>query len=188
MFRLRLLSTGRGHKKFIACDQSAEISNKEISSDEALTKLPQWARTPARKELTAAILAPSKLADDEEAREQFGSHEPIAYSPLRSADKYLRGRTLHKLLELLPPIPDEERPDAADKLLLKLASKIDENERARWRDEVLHVLRDDIFRGTSSALIAVRKLPSPARRRAARQGRIYKARLTAWLSLMTECL
>ena len=107
-------------------------------------------------------LAPSRLADDAEARA-----EPAAFSPLCLKDRFLRGRTLHRLLELLPSLAPEKRSSAADRLMERLADDVDASERARWRDEALVVLNDPafsaVFSPASRAEVAIAGAPKGAR-------------------------
>ncbi|MEX0644428.1 MAG: 3'-5' exonuclease, partial [Parvularculaceae bacterium] len=123
---------------------------------------PSWLATPAPFEAPPLRLAPSRLADDSEAKA-----EAPAFSPSRPTDIYLRGRVLHKLLELLPEIPPTERRAVADRLLGRLAPEIAADERARWREEALAVLADDafaaVFGPTSRAEVAIAGRPKGAK-------------------------
>ena len=129
-----------GVTRFIDSQQEAKPETPETQLAEATFNVPGWLNEPATPEYSTRFLAPSRLADDEEAHS-----EPAAFSPLRAPDKYFRGRVLHRLLELLPQLPPEKRAAGADALLQKLAASIDEAERKNWRDEVLTVIDDPEF-------------------------------------------
>ena len=155
-----------GQVRRITCAQTAAPPQPKAphkTADEA--PIPSWLFKPAAKETGPRRVAPSRLADTAEAHAQTlpaklqqappqtslepasneDTQEPAAYSPLIGADRFLRGQALHRLLELLPPLPDDARDDAADHLLARLAANIDEDERGRWREEVLAILRDPAF-------------------------------------------
>ncbi|MGE0409214.1 MAG: double-strand break repair helicase AddA [Amphiplicatus sp.] len=115
---------------------------------------PSWLSAAAAAERPLLRLAPSRLADDVGANAQGP-----AFSPSRREEKFLRGRTLHRLFELIPDIQPKERPAAAERLLARLAPAISPDERARWRDEALAVLSDPafapVFGPTSRAEVAL---------------------------------
>ncbi len=123
---------------------------------------PSFLSVMAKRETPPQRLAPSHLADDAEARA-----EPAAFSPVRMKDRFLRGRALHRLLELLPSLPLEKRSGAADRLLQRLAGDIEAAERARWREEALAVLDDPafavVFAPGSRAEVAIAGAPKGAR-------------------------
>ncbi len=158
-----------GDRKRIACAQTKQPPDRKIAAPaEHKTPIPSWLFQQAAKEGGPRRLAPSRLADDAEAHAQTPRiHEPGAYSPLIGADRFMRGRVLHRLLELLPPVADSERDAAADRLLARLAGNIDEEERNRWRDEVLTVLRDpafaDAFGPASRAEVSIAGAPAGLR-------------------------
>jgi len=125
---------------------------------------PDWLFTHATPEKTRSRLAPSRLAD---AQEQ-ASNTPMdaAYSP-GGADRFARGRVLHRLLELLPDIEADKRTGAADRLLARLAKDRRQTTRDQWRDEVLTVLEHPefapVFAPGSRAEIAIAGTPKGAR-------------------------
>ena len=124
----------------LSSPQTAAVEKPEKEQASASIKIPSWITKPVTPEKAQRRLAPSMLADDTEA-----NAEPAAYSPLRTQDKYFRGRVLHRLLELLPGIKVSERKAAADKLLSRLANDIDQTERDHWRDEVFAVIEEPSF-------------------------------------------
>lgn len=70
-----------------------------------------------------------------------------AYSPSRGAGHFLRGRILHRLLELLPEVRPADRRAAADRLLAHHAGNFSDDDLAKMREEVFLVLEDPAFAG-----------------------------------------
>ncbi|WP_375201976.1 double-strand break repair helicase AddA [Hyphococcus sp.] len=128
----------------LSCQQTADVKTDDALRSKADAEAPSWLKQEAPKEPAPLRLTPSKL-DGEEESEWRGDVEGAAYSPVAGGDRYFRGRTLHRLLELLPDVTPEKRAAAADRLLTRLAPEIAAEERAGWRDEVLHVLQDSQF-------------------------------------------
>jgi ATP-dependent helicase/nuclease subunit A len=130
-----------------ACAQTADIKQPDSPQIPPDIASPPWLFAPAKHEAAALSLAPSRLADEEEAAadgvEKAPAHSP-AHTPTAS-DRYFRGRTLHRLLELLPDVEAGARSAAGDRLLARIAPQIEPDERARWRDEILTVLNDPQF-------------------------------------------
>ena len=122
--------------------QTACPDEKNIASANKAVVEPDWLHKPASEEQATGWLAPSHIDVDAPAA---AAKQSPAYSPLASVDRFFRGNTLHRLLELLPEIAEAERPAAADRLLQHAAPQIDAPERAAWRDEVLKVLNDPQF-------------------------------------------
>ncbi len=128
----------------ISCAQVAAVQKKESRPTETAPAAPDWLRRVAPKEAPPLRLSPSKLEGEEE-NPWRGEARDGAYSPVAGADKYFRGRTLHRLLELLPEVAPTARKEAADRLLARLAPDTPVDERTRWRDEVMRVLTDPQF-------------------------------------------
>ncbi len=78
------------------------------------------------------------------SNEKSNTHSAHAYSPL-GTDRYLRGRTLHRLLEILPSHPPENHINIADRLLQMLVPDHPDHIREEWRDEVIKVLHHKDF-------------------------------------------
>ena len=95
--------------------------------------LPPWARTPAPAEPPAVRpLAPSHLVD-----------EAPAHGALAGADaaaRIRRGQLIHKLLELLPDLPEAARSGPALRWLARTAPDLPDDERRTLVDEVVAVL------------------------------------------------
>ena len=130
---------------------------------------PPWLFQKAAPERAPRRIAPSRLAGESDAPPDAAtganSGETV-YAPTLGRDRYFRGRTLHRLLELLPDVAPADRPAAADRLLAKLAGDITASERAAWREEVLTVLNDPqfaaVFAPGSRAEVAVAGRPEGA--------------------------
>ncbi len=158
-----------GEIRRLSCAQTAPVEKEAQAAQRAQAPAPpDWLFEDPAPERGPLRLAPSRLADDEEARDgrpgdEPGS-EPATHSPLDS-DKFFRGRTLHRLLELLPAVAAASRKDAADALLRRLAPALPESLRRQWRDEVLAVLGAPEFAAAfgpdSRAEVAVAGAPPP---------------------------
>lgn len=144
-----LWAGGEGRVMRLQNNQSAPITpTTDDSALLAAAPAPSWLHEPAAQETAPTRLAPSRLTgeeavDDEWAHESDG--EDAAYSPVNNADRYFRGRTLHRLLELLPQAPKGARAKTADALLARLAPGETASTRAQWRDEVSAVLDNPQF-------------------------------------------
>lgn len=123
------------------------------------TDMPDCLWTAARTEHEPQRIAPSRIAEDEEADDGTTPTFPGGvYSP-SDGDRYFRGRTLHRLLELLPDVAPSQREAVATRLLGRLAPDLPEQTVIEWRDEVLTVLSDpsftDVFHRESRAEVAI---------------------------------
>ncbi|MCB9983565.1 MAG: double-strand break repair helicase AddA [Rhodospirillales bacterium] len=97
--------------------------------------LPGWARTPPPPESqTPKIIRPSHIAD-------------TALSPLQSTNnrRFLRGNLTHKLLQILPAIPPENRENTAHAFLERYASDFSDDIRANIAAETFKVLNHPDF-------------------------------------------
>jgi ATP-dependent helicase/nuclease subunit A len=160
---------GDGALRRYACAQTAEIKQPDSPQTPPDIAAPPWLFAPAKAEAAPLSLAPSRLADKEEAAADGVEKAPAlspAHSPIAS-DRYFRGRTLHRLLELLPDVEPGERAAAGDRLLARIAPQIEPDERARWRDEIFTVLNDPqfaaVFGAGSRAEVSIAGAPKGAR-------------------------
>lgn len=117
--------------------QTVAPKREERNADErGARSLPDYLMRAAPAEAAAERLTPSDLAPGEDGP---------AYSPSRAKNRFLRGRLLHRLLELLPEIRDEDRLRAADKILSPFTSGFAKTDLDAMREEALHVLDDPRF-------------------------------------------
>lgn len=119
---------GQGAVRRIVCPQKISVKTNEAVEAMAVRDPPAWLFTKAKAETAPKKVSPSKLGGEDEEGASQATDGPAgpAYSPLRGHDRYFRGRVLHRMLELLPDVPDAQRPAAADRLLARLAGGIDE--------------------------------------------------------------
>ncbi|HFA59482.1 MAG TPA: hypothetical protein ENJ83_02200 [Rhodospirillales bacterium] len=94
--------------------------------------LPAWLHRPAVVEPARRARSPSSLQE----------REPPARPPRsrREEHGFRRGRALHKLLELLPGLAQEEREGAAERLLRALLPELDADGRRRLYEEAERVM------------------------------------------------
>jgi ATP-dependent helicase/nuclease subunit A len=101
------------------------------------TGLPDFASPVTAEPVPPRPLAPSRPA----------GLEPAVHSPLvgRDADRFRRGRLLHRLLQGLPALPAEARPEAARRLLASPLHGLAAAEIDALAAEALAVLNDPEF-------------------------------------------
>lgn len=101
----------------------------------AIPPLADYLTRAAPAETKRRSVSPSDLAGD----------EGPAFSPLRGGNPFLRGRIIHRLLELLPEIAREKRAAAADRILKPYAADFSGAGLSEMRDEALRVLDNPAF-------------------------------------------
>ncbi|MCE7998172.1 MAG: double-strand break repair helicase AddA [Rhodobiaceae bacterium] len=104
------------------------------------SELPGWAsRPPPPEPVPARPLAPSKLVED--------FNEPTIASPLSQggADRFKRGRLIHRLLETLPDISEDKREAAAQQFLASDGLALSGDEQAEIASAVHAVLAAPSF-------------------------------------------
>ncbi|MGB4058302.1 MAG: UvrD-helicase domain-containing protein, partial [Alphaproteobacteria bacterium] len=112
-----------------------ETKDKTAPKTAAAQKIPEYLYKPADHEAApAAPLSPSRGAGDET--------EPAALSPSRpdSPHRFRRGNLTHKLLEVLPALPQQKRETAAEKFLARFAPDLDEDTRRSIIKETITIL------------------------------------------------
>ncbi|MFN0024717.1 MAG: double-strand break repair helicase AddA [Parvularculaceae bacterium] len=146
------------------------IAPKPGAAPSAITArepLPAFFTTPAPAEKRAQRQSPSTLAPEP---------DDAAYRPGRGEGNFLRGRILHRLLEVLPEIAIADRERAGAKLVSRMAGALDEGTRAGMLAEALRVLNDDrfapVFAPGSLAEAAIGGAPLGARAGLLLSGRI----------------
>ncbi|MEO0398473.1 MAG: double-strand break repair helicase AddA [Pseudomonadota bacterium] len=115
------------------------------------TTTPAFLERLAPEEKPAKRLQPSRLADRFEADETDASpldrqRETLPISPAERPDALLRGRCLHRLLEISSANAGPEWTPRADRLLAALAPATSLETRAAWREEAAAVLNDPTFK------------------------------------------
>jgi ATP-dependent helicase/nuclease subunit A len=111
------------------------------AEEEPAPPLPDWAtRSPEPEPEPPTPLAPS--APDE-------AGEPPVLSPIGAEERrrFRRGLLIHRLLQVLPELPESDRGGAAAALLKRWARDLDETARARLAEETLAVLRSPDLAG-----------------------------------------
>ncbi len=94
--------------------------------------LPAWLGRPAPAEAAPRRRAPAATSEEEPA-----VHPPKS---AREQRRFRRGLAIHKLLELLPGLPEPERAAAARRILAALVPELDESERHRMYEEAASVM------------------------------------------------
>ncbi len=95
---------------------------------------PGWLRRgPPPEPSPARPLTPSRPAHDDPPL-----LSPLAARPLGPG--LTRGRLIHRMLEILPDLPPSERPDAAERLIARMANKLDDSTKASLAAEALAVI------------------------------------------------
>ena len=178
----------------LSCKQTVKPEKPDAAPTAIIGERPQWLHQLATTESAPQLLAPSQLAhtlpDDEAGGDAAHAIESAAYSPSRSYGRYFRGRTLHRLLELLPDIAEPKKRSAADQLLQRLAPGVDKEERMRWRDEVLAILADaafaPVFAPGSRAEVAIAGTPKGAPKGSVFSGQIDRLAITGKQILVVD--
>jgi len=122
-------------------DQKRDIKPAEAATvPQRMSDLPSWASQPPPPEpVPARPLAPSKLVEDFD--------EPTIASPLSTggADRFKRGRLIHRLLETLPDLSEDRRAAAAQQFLASDGLALSGEEQAEIADAVQSVLAVPAF-------------------------------------------
>jgi ATP-dependent helicase/nuclease subunit A len=106
--------------------------------------LPDWAlQAPSPEPVPPRPLAPSRSEGDAAAEVA----EPAALSPLEQDGslRFRRGLIIHRLLQLLPELPVDQRHAAALRFLARTALDLDPEQQRLWAEETLAVLHDPNF-------------------------------------------
>ena len=137
------------------------IADEDEAGDEqvpAPVQPPDWAGRHAPPEPPVLRpLAPSRLESLEAGGWEEGVGDQASLSPLTalSADRFLRGRIIHKLLQYMPSWVPEVRTDKAQAYVAKLATGMTEGQRSSLVREVLEIVGNeryaDLFSGQSRA-------------------------------------
>lgn len=171
-----------GDIRVIDCAQQVALKAEKAAPPGAFAPAPDWLDRAAAPEKRMRRITPSGLGDE-------GGEGP-AYSPLIAGNRLIRGRTLHRLIEVLPDAAPEERPRVADRLLARLAPGIAADERGQWRDEALAVIDDPafapVFSKTSRAEAAIAGRVTTARGEVFVSGQIDRLAVAATRVLLVD--
>ena len=118
-----------------SCPQRAAPDRCEPRGDDpmAASPLPPWARARAPSEPTdGPPLLPSRP----------DGTEPPAFSPIASGGGLRRGGLIHRLLQLLPDLPEHRRGAAATRFLAAIAADMPDSDRAEMVVTTLAVLAE----------------------------------------------
>lgn len=158
-----------GRSLAIVTPQSAQPEsdkNERFSRSAAIPDPCLYRRAAA--ELRPKRLSPSELAPSAE--------DEFSYSPARGRSPFLRGKILHRLLELLPEIAPADRRAAAGRLLANHRRDFAEEELRLMCEEALRVLDDarfaDVFAPGAFAEAAIGGRPKGGARSALLSGQI----------------
>ena len=124
-----------GEIRLLECAQEVAAIAPAAAAPADNPAAPDWLRRPASPERRPLRLTPSLLAPG----------DAPAYSPLRPSASLMRGKALHRLIEILPQVAAARRSEVADRLLERHARATAPGERAQWREEALAVLADPVF-------------------------------------------
>lgn len=180
----RVIAAGErvgGAVRRLAAPQTGEPKRERAAPASAPggTKLKDCLRRPAPVETRRRRLSPSELVGD--------ADDGGAYSPARGADPFLRGRILHRLLELLPDVAPQARRAAADRLLSHHGARYAAEERAAMREEALRVLEDPAF-AEAFAPGSLAEAAIGGRARGAREGALLSGQIDRLAILPTRIL
>ncbi len=196
-YRLQCEQIGTPESEKVPMNDVAQIPDANGKVDNHNEHL-DWLFCDCADEKPIERLSPSTLADRFEdefkeevivpggdtpwSGEQLSAELPTGLSPVQSMDRYARGNTLHRLLEILPDHPVEEQRRAGLYLLEKLQPGLNEETKNAWCDEVLKVLRDEnfsqIFAPGSQAEVKIGGTPKGAKKDIIINGQIDRLRVT----------
>lgn len=114
------------------------VEGEDETADEtaAQTPLPDWASiAPAPEPQPTRPLMPSRLGE---------SDKPVL-EPGKEQKKYQRGTLIHRLLELLPALPEAQRESAATQFLSQPAYGLDAATVSAWAGEALSIIKAPEF-------------------------------------------
>jgi len=147
-----------GEQKEVVLKDQPELSKQQSQA------LPEWAKTKAESEPVRTIpVAPSSVIPYEtpEDDEDKLPVEPALISPKKMGNdgRFLRGRLVHKLLEYLPDVPEEDRLKAAETLAKHHGRDLRDAHQASIIKETLAIINNpdykDLFGPGSKAEVSL---------------------------------
>jgi len=110
---------------------------------------PDWANIPAhRVSAPHRLLAPSRMAAAGGTNDGWSSETALSPMAPRSATRSRRGQLVHRLLQSLPELPDDQRAPAAQRFLA--ANGVKEPELGATVSEIMVLFSDPRFSGVFS--------------------------------------
>ncbi len=131
--------TGTGRRLVTPQSAAAQSDPRPRTGTQPVpTETPPWYRTSARADVPGTRpLTPSRPSGDEPpVRAPIGADEGL---------RFRRGLLIHRLLELLPDLPPEQRAAAARRFLARPLHGLDAAAQAEIAGETLRVLDDPVF-------------------------------------------
>jgi ATP-dependent helicase/nuclease subunit A len=151
----------------------------------ALIDMPSWLYESAPEEMMDSFLRPSAPADDE------SRHFRFLRSSQTRAEALRRGTLVHRLLQSLPDVASERRPDAAMKFLVRNAAEWSNAAREMLAGRVLSLIDDarfaPVFGKSSRAEVSiVGRLERPGRLPVLVSGQIDRLAVSAHEVLIAD--
>ncbi len=165
-------------RRIASAQTAAPKLDRDGASPAVRAELPAFLTAPAPAETRPRRLSPSALAP---------ADEDGAYAPGRREDAFLRGRILHRLLELLPEIAPEARAGAAQRLVRRMGENLGAAAQGALAAEAMRVLTDERF----APVFAPGSLPEVAIggiARGARAGLVLSGQIDRLVVLATRVL
>lgn len=135
--------------------EKQQIAIKKEEQEELnieIKTVPNWIDKPAAKEIPPfKPLAPSRIEDE----------DIIANSPLKADEnyKYIKGRIIHKILEILPLVSKEKREENLKKYIQNQAKELSKTEQEKILKQILKIINKEefanFFGSNSSGEVAV---------------------------------
>jgi ATP-dependent helicase/nuclease subunit A len=135
----RVHEVGEGEHRALRFGPDPLICSAIDGGAAATAALPAWVRGLAPTEAASARYAsPSTMAD------QARGPTPSPLAEAGGLGRFRRGNVIHKLLQVLPDLPPEDRADGARRLLDK-ERDLTPDQRGEMADAALAVLTDPLF-------------------------------------------
>ena len=135
-------------------ERAISVGDGPVARRDLPERPPAWAFAPAPDEpRLLRPIAPSRLeAIEVGGTPVHGDDQPVM-SPLEAGGetRFMRGRLIHKLLQLLPDVAADRRAVRTRAFLDGRAGDLNPDERDRISTEVLAILRNDSFAGLFAA-------------------------------------
>ncbi|MEM9706261.1 MAG: double-strand break repair helicase AddA [Pseudomonadota bacterium] len=137
-----------GEARRITCPQTTHVAEAKPHLPTEDFDPPTWLKERPEAETPLRRIAPSRIAETIESQtalDEIVAKDGVSYSPSRPEAARRRGIAIHRALELLIDVPDDRREAAAQGLLKTIAHDARAEDRDRWAEETLRVLRSEEF-------------------------------------------